>query len=57
MVDLSDKSRHGPSERPQPFGIALCSSMPVVRDTLGHFSICLHNNLYYTIGIESFLEF
>jgi hypothetical protein len=38
MVDLSSVSRHGPSERPQPFGIALWSLMPVlvVRHTLMH---------------------
>jgi hypothetical protein len=35
MVDLSTKSRHGPSERPQPIGIALWSLMlvPVVQHT------------------------
>jgi hypothetical protein len=35
MVDLSSMSRHGPSRRPQPFGIAVCSliSVPVVQHT------------------------
>jgi hypothetical protein len=36
MVDLGNSSRHCPSEMPQPFGVALCLFMPVVRDTLGH---------------------
>jgi hypothetical protein len=46
MVDLSNKRRHGPSERPQPFGVALCALMPVVRDALGHASTRLNGHAH-----------
>jgi hypothetical protein len=36
MVDLSSMSRHGPTERPQPFGIVACAAMLVAWVTLGY---------------------
>jgi hypothetical protein len=51
MVDLISMCRHGPTERPQPFGNALWSLIPVVQHTLAH-TLTRFNESAQQIGVK-----